>query len=386
MNSRQRVHTAINHQPPDRTPVDINLTLAAYDRLINYLGVECGKRPAPSLAMEVIPPQELLAELGVDVISVKFGEPKAWDGELRPRKRDAWGIEYRLIEQAAGSYYEADTHPLADATLDDLHEYPWPDVPSQSSADTLNTHARTLHGQTDLALVGRFGAPILETAGLLLGMEQWYLRLASDPDFVRTLLDKISGVATETDLLGIEAAGGYLQIMKVSGEDLGTQNGPLYSPKMFHELLLPPLARRWQAVREKLAKVNPEAKMMLHSCGSIRAFIPDLIAAGIDILDPIQPLAEGMAPESLYAEFGGQLVFHGGIDVQCILPSGTPDDVSRETRRYLEALHAAEGGYIVAPSHTVQADVPPENLLAMIAAVRDEAAARNRGDVSRHSA
>ena len=118
MNSRQRVHAAITHQPPDRTPVDINLTLAAYDRLTDHLGVEYGNRPAPSLAMEVNPPPELLAELGVDAIAVKFGEPRTWDGELPPRKRDAWGIEYRLIEQAAGAYYEADTHPLADATLD----------------------------------------------------------------------------------------------------------------------------------------------------------------------------------------------------------------------------------------------------------------------------
>ncbi len=373
MNSRQRTHAAINFQQPDRAPVDINLTLAAYEKLVHYLDVDFGERPAPSLAMEVMPPPDLLTSLGVDLISVRFGERVKWNGELPAHRRDAWGVEYRLVEQAAGAYYEAKTHPLADATLNDLQDYPWPDGPSQAGAEALSEYARALHEQTELAMVGRFGAPILETAASLLGMEQWYFRLASDPGFISVLLDRISEVATKTDLLGIDAAGQYLHIVKVSGEDLGTQNGLLYSPKMFRELLLPPLARRWRAVREKLAEVNPEAKIMLHCCGAVRSFIPDLMAAGVDILDPIQPLAVGMEPQLLYEEYGGRLVFHGGIDVQRLLPGSSPDEVANETQRYLDALHGAEGGYIVAPSHTVQADVPPENMLAMIAAVRDHA-------------
>ena len=192
------------------------------------------------------------------------------------------------------------------------------------------------------------------------------MRLAADKPFVVELLDRIAEICTAHDLVGLDTAGEYLQIMKVSGEDFGMQTGPLYSRDMFENILLPPLKRRWSAVKKKLAQVNPDTKIMLHSCGSVRSFIGDFITAGIDILDPVQPLAIGMEPEILKEEFGNQIVFHGGIDVQNLLPNGSTQEVSDGTHRCLEGFQADRGGFIVSPSHSVQADVPPENIMAMI--------------------
>ena len=336
-----------------------------------HLGVELGDSPVPNTAMEVIPHPEVLQQLGVDLISVKLGPPKQAPTHLPRTTTDAWGISRRLVRQKKGQLYEQISNPLAKATVDDLKTYPWPgELPSEAAAAT-RIQARQIRVETDLALVGRFGGPILEIAAGLLGMEEWYIRLASDPDFIAVLLDRISDICTAHDILGIEAAGEFLQIMKVSGEDFGAQTGPLYSLAMFKELLLPPLNRRWQAVRRKLDDVNPEAKIMLHSCGAIRQFLPDIIATGaIDIIDPVQPAAIGMQPVSLHEEFGDNLVFHGGVDVQNLLPFASPDEVRSATIKCMEGFQADKGGFILAPSHTVQADVPPENLLVMVNAAQ----------------
>jgi uroporphyrinogen decarboxylase len=106
------------------------------------------------------------------------------------------------------------------------------------------------------------------------------------------------------------------------------------------------------------------AKALYHSCGCIRPLIPELIRTGVDVLDPIQPIRDDMAPERLKADFGDQLCFHGGIDMQHLLPHGTPEQIRTEVRRYCEVL-GRDGGYILGPAHLFQPDVPPENILAV---------------------
>ena len=172
------------------------------------------------------------------------------------------------------------------------------------------------------------------------------------------------------DEVGIEAVGEYVDILRLSGEDLGTQEGPLISLKMFRRLVRPYLERLWGFAKQKLLEKNPRAKIMLHSCGAVRMFIPDWIDMDLDILDPIQPKAKGMDPFQLKADFGDKLSFHGGIDAQYVLPFGTTEDVRQHTRTYIKAL-APGGGYIVAPVHNVQGDVSPENLVAMREAVEE---------------
>ena len=224
--------------------------------------------------------------------------------------------------------------------------------------------AKRLYEDTDLALVGRLGGPIAETAIYMLGFEEWLVRVLKDTEFIEVLLDKITDIAMTLDRAGLEATAKYLQIFKVSGDDFGMQTGPLYSPRTFRRMFLPRLRRRWEAARAYLNEVKPSIKIMFHSCGGIRPFIPDLIDIGLQILDPVQPLAAGMDAAELKQEFGDRLTFHGGVDEQQVLPFGSEQDVEQEVIRCLQAFGPG-GGYILAPSHFVQADVPPANLVAM---------------------
>ncbi|MCX6906411.1 MAG: uroporphyrinogen decarboxylase, partial [Verrucomicrobia bacterium] len=188
----------------------------------------------------------------------------------------------------------------------------------------------------------------------LMGFQRWLERAACEPEFAGRLLDKITDIQMTLDRIGLEAAGRYLQIYKISGDDIGMQTGPLYSPAMFRELILPRLRRRWTAAREHLNRVNPSCKMMFHSCGGIRPFIGDLIGIGLQ----------------LKREFSDRLTFHGGVDEQRVLPFGTEADVVEEVKRRLRD-YAPGGGYILAPSHYVQADTPVPNILAMCRAAQE---------------
>jgi uroporphyrinogen decarboxylase len=371
--SRERVVAALEHREPDRVPVDFNPLLDFYVELKGYLDLEIDESPRPNSAMEVVPHPDVLGALGVDIISVKLG--RATDARP-PEPRgdlimDAWGVGRREVRQPAGGrYLEAVYHPLADATLADLETYPWPAADARGLGEGAEREAKRLFEDTDLALVGRFGGPIIELPIYLCGFERWLVILASDPEFAGALLDKITDIQIALDRVGLQATARYLQMFKVSGEDLGMQTGPLYSPKTYQQVMLPRLRRRWRAARELLDRLNPSVKIMLHSCGGIRPFIPSFIEAGIQVLDPIQPGAAGMDSAGLKLDFGHHLSFHGGVDIQHVLPFGTEGEVAREVQRCIRAL-ASGGGYILAPAHTVQADVPPANLVAMCRAAHE---------------
>ena len=365
--SRQRVVAAIEHREPDRAPIDFNPVPDFYLKLKAHLGLEIDEKIQPCFMEEAIPHPKVLAALGADLISVKLGSPKtqrpapAADGLVV----DDWGVGLkRIFQSGGGSYLEPIHHPLAQATLDDLDKYPWPDASDRGRSAAAAVEAKRLYEDTDLALVGRFGGPIVQTAIYLMGFERWLECAATEPEFAGALLDKITTVAMALDRVGLEATARYLQIFKISGDDVGMQTGPLYSPRMFRSLILPRLRRRWLAAREYLDQTYPAVQIMFHSCGGIRPFIPDLIEIGLQILDPVQPLAAGMDSAELKRDFGAQITFHGGVDEQHVLPFGSEEDVKVEVKLRLRTM-ARGGGYILAPSHYVQADTPPGNLVAM---------------------
>jgi uroporphyrinogen decarboxylase len=140
--------------------------------------------------------------------------------------------------------------------------------------------------------------------------------------------------------------------------DLGSQRGPLISLAMFEEFVAPYLKEMIDLIH------STGAKVLFHSCGAVARFIPELIRLGVDVLDPIQPAGNEMNPAQLQAKFGGKIAFHGGIDMQNLLPRGTPAQVAAEANRYCKIL-GENGGYILAPAHLFQPDVPPENILAL---------------------
>lgn len=375
MSSRQRVITALSHQEPDRVPISMSITVDAYNNLKKYMGIDI-EDDNPSVGHWTdVPIHPLVNEkFGLDVFWLRMGSPKKiqYAKPSDPNKRiDEWGIGWSKVALPYGGfYYEMTSHPLKDATIKDLEDYPWPDPYDPGRVEGLAKYLKSIHDDTEFAILAKFGGAIFETAWYLRGMEQFFTDIVENPEFVHALFKKLFEIQKGMDKVGIEAAGEYVDILRLSGEDLGSQEAPLISLPMFRRMLRPYLQELWGFAKQNLQKKNPNAKIMLHSCGSVRTFIPDWIEMGLDVLDPIQPNAKGMDPFALKKDFGDRMSFHGGIDAQYVLPFGTPEEVRQHTRRYIQAL-APGGGYIVAPVHNVQGDVRPENLIAMRDAVEE---------------
>jgi uroporphyrinogen decarboxylase len=367
MKSRERVMLALEHTEPDRVPFDCTFTLAAYQRLCRHLGQTPDPAVTPgSPSLNVTPPAAFLQELGVDLYYIGLGDPSGRAAfELgMPEYTDEWGIGYRRIDTAAGCDYVAVSAPLANARLSDLDDFPWPDPDEPALTAGLAEKAQRLAQETDFALVGKFNTALFEHASLLRGMQRLYIDLIDDPDFVAALLERLTGLAIRQIQRGLEACGPHLQILRLAGDDLGAQHGPLVSPRMFRRLIKPYFAWLYTQAKAMFHQYNPAGKLMAHTDGDVYPLIPDYIELGLDVLNPVQPLVAEMDHARLKQEFGDRLAFHGGIDIQRTLPLGTPDDVRQETQRTLACLGAG-GGYILAPTHYLLPDVPPENILAL---------------------
>jgi uroporphyrinogen decarboxylase len=311
--------------------------------------------------------------MGVDLYYTGLQPPANWsapatgDGLLY----DEWGIGRTRVNRVDGGYYyEMVKHPLAGATLEEVEAWPWPDPYDPGRTDGLREKLLRIREETDKAIMFKSSTAIWEQSWWTYGMQDWMVDIVLQPDVVGAIMDKVTEVAVGMMEVGMEAVGDLVDIVRLSGEDLGTQLAPMISPKMFDAMVKPRFKRLWDTAREKIEQKQPEAKLMVHSCGNIRPFIPAWIDMGLDVLDPIQPQAQGMEPERLKKDFGDRLVFHGGIDLQQVLPNGTPEEVKAEVRRYIQALSPG-GGYIVAPAHNVQSDVPPENLVAIRDAIEE---------------
>jgi uroporphyrinogen decarboxylase len=189
--------------------------------------------------------------------------------------------------------------------------------------------------------------------------------LALNPEFAEALFWKVGEIFKGFYQAQLDAVGDYIEWVEI-GDDLGGQNGPLISPKMYRELLKPIHADVIKSIKEHPS--NP--KVMYHSCGSIKVFIPDFIELGVDILNPIQVAAKGIVPSEIKKEFGNELCFLGGVDSQHLMPTGTPQQVSEQVKRRIQEMGVG-GGYVLAPSHNIGDDVPLENILAFFEGAND---------------
>jgi len=377
MNPRERVIAVLRHELPDRVPVDLGSTAVsgihqrANDALKALLDIEADEPVHDVVQGLVVPDKRILQRFGVDFRRVALRPPSTATSptEGEDTYHDEWGMRRQRTEL----YWEIVEHPLADATVEDLHHYSWPDPhdpcrvagTSPALSTSLAEEARRLHEETDYALVADFlGGGIFEQALWMRGFERFMMDLVSDEPFATALLDTLLELYIEFYAVYLEAVGPYVQIVAL-GDDLGMQTGPLISPDLYRRLIKPRHKELYDFVHSRT-----EAKIMHHTCGSVFPFVQDLIDVGVDILNPIQTSARGMDPVALKREFGERLVFHGGIDVQQILPFATPERV-REEVKHIVATLGQGGGYIFAPSHNIQADVPPENVLAMYEAIQD---------------
>ncbi len=344
MNSKQRVLKAIDHQEPDRVPLDYGAWREVSERLCQYLGLD----PACEWSHFQDFPEALMQRLHVDLRVVRaryIGPPPQLlpDGSVI----DMWGIHQSRENYPVG-------HPLAHAsTVAEIEAYPFPDP----EALDYEHYREQCERFEDYAVCGGDWSPFFTMALEIMGTEEFLVALRLMPDVAHALLTRIADYYYETSRRMFEAARGKLDIFFM-GDDYGTQRGPFVSRRDFQIFIAPHLKRLYGLARSYGLRV------LHHSCGSVRAFLPDLIDLGMDALDPIQVRAADMDIVALKRDFGGRVTFHGSIDTQRTLPMGTVEDVRKEVLDRLRTI-APGGGFILSGSQDYIDDIPVENIIAI---------------------
>ncbi len=417
LTSRQRVNYALNHQEADRVPVDLGaspvtgMQVDTVYKLRQALGLD-----APGTPVKVVEPYQMLGEiqtdlmdaLGIDVIGLRrpatmFGFKnegwKPWttfagtpvlvpegfntdpdeNGDILMYPEGDQSVPPSGRMPKGGFYFDSVRRQLPldddDLKLEDNVE----DFVAISDEDLvyLEREAASIWTTTDKAVMASFGGtgfgdiaqvpgPWLKHPKGIRDVEEWYVSTVARRDFVYRIFERQCEVGINNLEKIHKVVGERINVVMLSGTDFGQQNGPFISPKTYRELYQP----FNKAVNDWVHK-NTTWKTFIHSCGSVRALLPDFIAAGFDVLNPVQCSASCMAPEELKQEFGDRVAFWGGgVDTQKTLPFGTVEDVRNEVRSRLK-IFGKSGGYVFNTIHNVQSRVPIENVLAMYETVRD---------------
>ncbi len=392
MNHRERVLAALRHQEPDRVPIDLGGTgdstimAVAYQDFRRHLGLAPSTTRVADVAQQTaVVEEDVRQALGIDLRPV-FYEPREWrvgvlgDGspaelpaKFRPQlqedgSRVTFNAEGHVTMKMPkrGFYFDPVYAPLADATsvkdieqhMDDIVNYDRPGH-LDKSYEQMAEEAKALREDTDYALVGFFGGHLLQAGQVLRGWETFLMDLLVNKKLAHALLEKL----LEANLKHFEhyaaTVGQYIDVLHLE-EDLGMQDRPLMRPSVFREMLKPYMMKLCHFARSRC-----DAFILLHTDGAVAPFIPDFIEMGVDAVNPVQVSAAGMDPIRLKKEFGRDMAFWGaGCDSQAVLPFGTPQQVVDEVKRRIDEL-APGGGFVFAPVHNVQAEVPPQNAVAM---------------------
>jgi len=412
--SREQVLATLNHQTPDRVPIDFSghrssgIMAIAYARLKDYLGIADGDIYVYDMLQQlaiVEPP--VIERFGVDVIELGRGfalDEDYWaDWELPDgtpckvpaylnlrRDGDDWFIDASdgtplAIQKHGSLYFEQINFPLAesdDCEFSDLStafdKAMWAAIGSppaplgfdDASLAALRQGALKLRSSTDRAIVGLFGGNLYETGQFLFRMDSFMMMLAEDPQRVHNFLDKLVERHLENLERYLGAVGDCIDVI-LFGDDLGMQGGPQMSPRMYDTFFKKRHTTLWRRVKE-LADV----KVLLHCCGGVYPLLPSLIEAGLDAINPVQISAAGMDPTRLKAEFGPDITFWGGgCDTGHVLPRGAPDEIRKHVREMINILSPG-GGFVFQQVHNIMADVPPENIVCMFDTVAEMQAAQ----------
>lgn len=407
MTSRERIHAVYNHRDADRVALDLSshpssgIAAIAYAKLRRHLGLpEKTLRVYDPIQQLALVDDDVLDMFGVDIIDLARGfalDEKSWadwvlpDGT--PCKMPAWALPERVDGRWAfrsktgheiahmpdgALYFDQIYFPFADENgprtiAGAMQESMWHAVggPPGPRVDTaqLREGARRLRESTDRAILGGFGGNLLETGQFFYRNDNFYMLLAAEPGKAHKFLDDLVEVHLQNLEKFLGATGEYIDVVRF-GDDLGMQNGPQISPKMYREFFKPRHKLMWARAKQ-LANV----KVMLHCCGGVRELLPDLIDAGLDAINPVQISCARMDAAELKKEFGKDMVFcGGGCDTQTILPYGKPDEVRRHVQGQVRILSPG-GGFIFSQVHNILAHIPPENVVAMYEALREAAVA-----------
>lgn len=369
MLGRERALMSLNHQVPDRIPLDLGstncttMTKVAYDNLKKYLGIERETRFMMENFQIVFIDEEVLQILEIDTRGV-HPQPVFFKNMVDDRTYfNEFGIKYHMPEE--GLYYDMVEHPLAGKSIEELKDYEWPDPARTMDLSGVRERAKNLKESNKYLLVGdMIDTGIFEPCWYLRGFENFLVDLLTDQDFVTTLLEGMYNYQLKRYSLFLQEAGEFLDVVFV-GDDLATAESVIMSPKTYRDIIKP----YHKEYFKNLKKLAPHARLLYHSCGSIFSFIPDLIEVGVDILNPVQVSAQNMDTKVLKEKFGGELSFWGAIDTTRVLPRGTKKEVKEEVRKRIDDL--GPEGYILTSVHDIQPDVPPENVITMFEEARN---------------
>jgi uroporphyrinogen decarboxylase len=372
MTSRERVVAAINHHEPDRVPVDIgggsstSISVEANERLKRHLGMEGSSAELSKIFRVAALDEKVMQRLGSDCRPLRSKSARRWSpppsepGTLV----DIWGVTWkRQPIGESGYYWEIARNPFADATIADLDHFPWPDPLDPGFTCGLRAEAASLFTNTEYAIEASSGfCSFWEVACNLRGFEQLLMDLVVNPSFFEALMEKVLEINLAVAERFLQEAGSYIQVYRAA-DDLATQEGLLMSLEMYRSRLKPYHRKYFDFVKSHTA-----AAILYHSCGNMTNLIDDLVEIGVDAINPVQVSA---MPETarLKSQFGDKITFWGGIDTQHVLPYGSVGEVTAEVRRRIRDL-APGGGFVLSAVHSIQADVPPENILAMADAAR----------------
>jgi uroporphyrinogen decarboxylase len=377
VNSRERVRLALDHQEPDRIPLDLGGTglssihVTAYQNLRQHLDLPPRETGVMAMAEQLAAVDEDMARrLKTDFRLVSRGEASDFEYVFRDEGAyeaytDEWGIGWRKPKDG-GFYYDMYDHPLADASsLSELEAFPFPDPLDDGRYATLRSQAEEAVAQGKAVVLAGPCAGIAEIYSWLRGYEQYYIDLALNKAYVATMLDRLVEFKCAYWERALREVGDLVDVV-IEADDLAGQHSLLLSPATYRSLIKPRHERLFTFIKDQAP-----VRLFFHSCGAVRPLIGDLIDAGIDILNPVQMSAAGMELEELKREFGRDLVFWGGgVDTQGILGTALPQEVKEHVGRNIEVL-APGGGFVFATVHDIQANVPPENIMAMWEAWRE---------------
>ncbi|MDO9087533.1 MAG: uroporphyrinogen decarboxylase family protein [Anaerolineaceae bacterium] len=377
MTSRERVQAVLHYEIPDRVPIIIGVSNATgikikpYRGIKKILGIESEDRYLydwPELG-SALPDETVMERLRSDVRGVLDRFPKdVYDrNQSRPPHSpfiDDWGNGQ--MEIGPDNWYPG-VHPLPDAkTVEELDYFPWPNMDDSFRTVHVRDQALKIHQENQYAILATpwLMFPFERAIGLQ-GMEKFLFNMASDQDFAQEMLKRINKLCMTNMGHFLDQCGDVIDIIKI-GDDLGTQENLMISPRMYRKMLKPLHAEMIALIKQKT-----KAKVFFHTDGDVFNLVEDFIEIGVDILNPIQTSAGKMSNlEELKKQYDKRIVFCGAIDTQKILPHGSPEEVKQEVRRVINILGQG-GGYMLATVHTVMNEVSAENVLAMVDAVEE---------------
>ena len=356
MSPKERFLKAINLKQPDRPPLYLSFVPQMAEKLYQHYGMEY-QPPIDSFLSNHVSWTDLLDRMGVDCMCIAPSSPDNAKTRIRP---DGLIVnEWSMGMRNHGLYNDFTVFPLAHAqSVEEIENFPFPEVDAPGRfRDAEKTMAK--YGKK-YGIIGDLECSIFEMSWYLTGLEKFLVDMIIGEPYIEVLLDRVTDfhIAVGKRLIELGAE------MIWCGDDYGTQRGLLFDLDTFNRLFAPRIGRMFKAFKA----ANPNVKLAWHSCGSILELIPRFIELGLEVLNPVQPLAEGMDPQYLKDTYGDKIAFFGGICIQDLLPNATPDRIKKETQRYA-AILGKGGGYLISPAHNIQADTPVENVLAFVEAV-----------------